>query len=118
MDAEKLRRIGADPTFIRLERQRARLAWTLTAVVFFAYMTFILVIAFAPAWFGRPVPGFTYMTLGIPVGISLILLGIITTGIYVWRANHHFDLRLSELLQHHDKPANDRPVSDALRDSQ
>ena len=77
--------------FRRLVRERARLAWALTAAMLAIFFGFILLVAFAPDFLGRPVaPGWT-MTLGIPIGVGVIVAGIGLTGIYVSRANRRFD---------------------------
>jgi uncharacterized membrane protein (DUF485 family) len=54
------------------------------------YFGYILLIAFEPAFLARPICGGT-TTVGIPLGLAVILAGIVLTGIYVWRANGRFD---------------------------
>ena len=60
------------------------------------YYSFILLIAFSPETLGQPI-GDGVMTVGIPVGISIILLCIILTGIYVKRANSEFDKLIDDI---------------------
>lgn len=55
-----------------------------------AYFGYVGLIAFDKAVLARPIGG-GITTVGIPVGIGLILLGILLTGIYVRRANREFD---------------------------
>jgi uncharacterized membrane protein (DUF485 family) len=55
------------------------------------YFGFILVIAFAPKLLGTPLFSGSVTTIGIPIGIGVILSAFILTGIYVKRANGEFD---------------------------
>ncbi len=96
MNQEIYARVGANPKFQLLVQQRSRLAWTLAAVMLGFYYAFILVIAFYPELLGKPL-GAGVMTLGIPVGVGLILLAFVLTGIYVYRANGAFDTLTQEI---------------------
>ena len=55
------------------------------------YVGFILLIAFAPGWLGTPLHAGTSVTRGIPIGIGVIVISFVLTGVYVWRANSEFD---------------------------
>ena len=65
------------------------------------YFSFILVIAFAPEVLGRPL-GSSSITLGIPVGIGIIVLAFALTGWYVHRANARFDILSEAIRRDHD----------------
>lgn len=62
------------------------------------YVGFILLIAFAPGWLGTPLHAGTSVTRGIPLGIGVIVISFILTGIYVWRANGEFDRLTKSVL--------------------
>ena len=94
---ERIERVRAHPTYRRLVRRRRRLAWTLTATMCTAYFGYVLLIAFDKALLARPIGGGA-MTLGIPIGFGLILLGIALTGLYVRIANREHDALLAEIL--------------------
>ena len=81
------RRIYADPDFHELERKRGRFSWLLASIVMLTYFSFILVIAFAPELFATPIIEGKTITWGIPVGLFVILLSFLLTGVYVYRAN-------------------------------
>jgi uncharacterized membrane protein (DUF485 family) len=98
MHQDSVDAITAHPRYRELIGARKRFAWTLTAIILFIYYGFILVIAFAPQWLGSPVAAGMTMTVGIPVGILIILSAFILTGIYVARANGQFD-RLTKEIQ-------------------
>ena len=94
---ERIERVRAHPTYRRLVRRRRRLAWTLTAIMCVAYFGYVLLIAFDKALLARPIGGGA-MTLGIPIGLGLIILGIALTALYVTVANREYDALLSEIL--------------------
>lgn len=85
-----LTRAQSDPEFERLVKARSKLAWTLSSIMMVIYFGFILMIAFAPAHLGRPI-GDGVTTIGIPIGLFVIIAAFLLTGIYVWRANSSFD---------------------------
>lgn len=76
--------------------RRSRFAWLLTASILTIYFGYILLIAFGRNLLAMPI-GDGVTTLGIPVGIGVILAGILLTGIYVRRANREFDPELEAL---------------------
>ncbi|MFA6700634.1 MAG: DUF485 domain-containing protein [Thiomicrospira sp.] len=90
MDQSMVNKIKAMPQFQQLVAERSRLAWTLSAIMLVAYYGFILLIAFKPEVFKIVVMG-QYTTLGFPLGVGLILLAFVLTGIYVRKANSDFD---------------------------
>ena len=88
--SEHLARIAADPRYEALVKKRSRLSWSLTIIMLVVFFGYILLIAFNKALLARPISdGAT--TLGIPMGIGVILLGIALTGVYVRQANREFD---------------------------
>lgn len=91
MKQEMVDRIKNDPDFLQLTRVRSKFAWTLTIVMLVIYFGFVLVIAFDPSLLGTPLSEGSVTTVGIPVGVGVILSAFILTGIYVRRANGEFD---------------------------
>lgn len=92
------RQIYANPRFQELVTKRNRFAWLLSAVMLGAYLAFILLIAFEPAILGVPLAANTVTTWGIPVGVGVIFMAFILTGVYVQRANGEFDRINQEIL--------------------
>ena len=76
-------RIESSAHFRELIEKRQRFA--------IIYVGFILLIAFAPGWLGTPLHAGTSVTRGIPIGIGVIVISFVLTGVYVWRANSEFD---------------------------
>jgi len=94
------RRIYADPEFHELEQKRGRFSWLLSAILLVSYFSFILIIAFAPHIFSVPIFEGSIITWGIPVGLSVILLSFLLTGIYILRANNEFDQLTKDIIEH------------------
>lgn len=98
MHADSVEAIKRHPLYGELVATRKRFAWILTILMLAIYYGFILVIAFAKEVLATPLgPGMT-MTLGIPVGVVIILSAFVLTGIYVVRANGQFD-RLTKAIK-------------------
>jgi len=87
---ELVHQIQADPRFRELVRRRARLAWSHTALMVVIYFGFILAIAYQKALLSQPLAG-GVTTIGIPLGIGVIVSAFVLTGIYVAKANSTFD---------------------------
>lgn len=96
-----LHRISEDPRYRAVVARRARFGWTLTIVMIAIFLGFLLLVAFDKALLGRPI-GDGATTLGIPIGLGVILAGIALTGVYVRRANRDFDPAIDALRQEYD----------------
>ncbi|MCE7796242.1 DUF485 domain-containing protein [Sphingobium sufflavum] len=92
--------VAADPRYAALVRQRSRLGWSLSALIFIAFVGYLLLIAFDKSLLATPI-GAGVTSLGIPVGLGLILLAIALTGVYVARANSDYDARMAAILKDH-----------------
>ena len=82
--------IRSEPLFRDLVERRTRFAWNLSIIMLVVYFGFIAIIAFAPWLLATPIAG-SVTTVGIPVGLLVIVSAFALTGIYVWRANSVFD---------------------------
>lgn len=91
MKKEMIEQIKNDPNYQELVSKRSKFAITLTIVMLVVYFAFILTIAFEPALLGTPLSSDTVTTVGIPVGMAVIVFAFILTGIYTKRANSEFD---------------------------
>lgn len=88
--------LALDARYIQLVRRRSRFGWSLTGIMLAIYFGYILLIAFRRDILAQPI-GAGVTSLGIPVGIGVILAGIALTAIYVRRANREFDPLLDAL---------------------
>lgn len=92
------RQILANPAYRQLKQKRGSFGWLLTAVMFAVYYGYILLIAFDKEFLAQKI-GNGVTTLGIPVGVGVILFTIVITGIYVRRANGEFDAMTQEIIR-------------------
>ncbi|MGK9173566.1 DUF485 domain-containing protein [Yokenella regensburgei] len=92
-------RIENNAHFRELVEKRQRFATILSLIMLVIYVSFILLIAFAPGWLGTPISDGSSITRGIPIGVGVILISFILTGVYVWRANGEFDRLNRAVLQ-------------------
>ena len=96
MDDETIARIEANPKFVELVSTRRAFAWTLTILMLVIYFGFIALVAFFPSAIGTVIGG--SITVGLVLGVFVILSAIALTGIYVMRANSHFDDMTSSIV--------------------
>ncbi|EGV30781.1 protein of unknown function DUF485 [Thiorhodococcus drewsii AZ1] len=99
MQQESVDAIKAHPRYQELVCSRKCFAWNLTFIILAIYYGFIMVIAFVPSWLGTPIAAGATTTIGIPVGVAIILAAFALTGIYVARANGRFDALTKEIRE-------------------
>ncbi len=86
----------ANPRFQALVKARARLGWTLTAVMLAIYYGFILLIAYDGSFLAQIVAG-SATSLGLVIGLGVLLSAFILVAVYVAVANTKFDAMTAEL---------------------
>jgi uncharacterized membrane protein (DUF485 family) len=91
MNKELVEKIKNNPDYQELVSKRSSFAITLSVLMLVVYFAFILTIAFNPSALGTPLSSDSVTTIGIPVGISVIIFAFVLTGIYTKRANGEFD---------------------------
>ncbi|EJH0233820.1 DUF485 domain-containing protein [Salmonella enterica] len=102
MNDQIYQRIEDSARFRELVEKRQRFATILSVIMLTVYISFILLIAFAPGWLGTPLHAGTSVTRGIPIGVGVIVISFVLPGIYIWRANGEFD-RLNNAVLHEVK---------------
>jgi uncharacterized membrane protein (DUF485 family) len=94
MDVSMVDRVVNHPKYQELKAKRTRFGLWLTVAMLVVYYGFILLVAFnKPLLATRLGEGVT--TLGMPLGLGVIVFTIVITAVYVRRANSEFD-RLSD----------------------
>jgi uncharacterized membrane protein (DUF485 family) len=90
MAAQGYEAIQRNPKYQELVRTRSAFGWTLTVVTLVIYLGFILLIGYEPRFLGIPM-GNSVMTLGLPIGLFVIVSAFVLVGIYVRKANAVYD---------------------------
>jgi uncharacterized membrane protein (DUF485 family) len=100
--SRQLASVANDPRYQALVARRSRFTWMLTSIMLAAFFGYILLIAFNKELLARPIGNGT-TSLGIPIGLGVIALAILLTGIYVRRANSDFDPMVRSIREDLDK---------------
>ena len=105
MTAAEIARIKTDPRFRELEQKRKVFSWTLCIIMLVAYFAFIFLVAFGGpssnvAWARSLVatPVWGVVTLAFPLGLGVIILAVVLTGVYVVKANGEYDELTRQLV--------------------
>jgi len=91
MTQELVNKIKNNPDYQKLVAIRTSFGIKLSISMLVVYFTYILTIAFNPAVLGTPISSDSVTTIGIPIGVAIILFAFTITGIYTKRANGEFD---------------------------
>ena len=91
-------KIQSNPKYLELRRKRSSFGWLLTLFMMVVYYGYIALIAFNKPFLARPI-GDGVTTIGIPIGLGVIVFTIVITAIYIRRANGEFDRLTAEILK-------------------
>ncbi len=91
MNKEFVEKIKNNSDYQELISKRSSFSIKLSISMLVVYFTFILTIAFNPSLLGTPLSSDAVTTIGIPIGIFIIVFAFVLTGIYTKRANGEFD---------------------------
>ena len=91
-------RVTANPKFLEFVAVRNRYSVIMTLVSAAAYYGFILLVAFEGPWLGTKLGAGMTTSIGVPIGVGVIVFTIILTWIYVRRANGEFDETNARLI--------------------
>jgi uncharacterized membrane protein (DUF485 family) len=98
MTADSAEAIKRHPLYGELVCKRKFFAYNLTLLMMAIYYGFILTVAFSPKLLAIPLSAGSVTTVGIPIGVAVIVSAFVLTGIYVSRANGEFD-RLTKAIR-------------------
>lgn len=90
MEMDLAQRIAGHPKYQELKAKRTSFGWVLTALMMVVYYGFIVLVAFNKSFLATKL-GSGVTTIGMPLGLGVIVFTIVITGIYVRRANSEFD---------------------------
>ena len=91
-------KIQRHPKYQELRARRNPLGVVLTILMLVVYFGYIGLIAFDKAFLAKPI-GAGVTTLGVPIGMGVILFTIAITVYYVRIANNKFDALTEEILK-------------------
>ncbi len=98
MNGTLTQRIADDPRYQELKSRRSRFGWWLTAAMMVVYYGFILLVAFDKPFLATRL-GAGVTTIGMPIGLGVIVFTIVITGIYVRRANKDYDALTEQIAK-------------------
>ena len=90
MQEDWIQRVVSNPKYQELKSKRSSFGWWLTLSMMVVYYGFILLVAYDKPLLATKI-GAGIITLGMPLGIGVLLFTIIITNLYVRRANSEFD---------------------------
>lgn len=99
MQPDVVRQVKSNPKYHDLVAKRSAFGWTLAVVMLVIYYGFILVIAYSPASLAAKIGAGATMSIGMPIGVVIIVSAFLLTGIYVARANSEFDRLTHEIVE-------------------
>jgi len=97
MTVDLAAQIKNHPKYQELTTKRSRYAWTLSILMLLVYYAFIMTIAFYPEFLATPIYEGSVISIGIPIGIAIILFSFLLAGLYVHKANGTYDVLLEEI---------------------
>jgi len=98
MESDLALRISQHPKYRELKAKRTSLGWWLTLAGMLSYYGFILLVAFNKPLLSQKIGG-GVTTLGMPLGVAVIVFTIIITWVYIRRANSEFDALTAEIVK-------------------
>jgi len=98
MSDPMVERVQRNPKYQQLKQARSRFGWTLAILMLIVYYGYIGLIAFDKEFLARPL-GTGVTTIGIPIGMAVIVFTVAIVGIYVRRANSEYDALTRDILE-------------------
>ena len=98
MSNDVVARIRANPKYQELRSKRSSFGWWLTLLMMVVYYGYIALIAWNKPFLSQPL-GSGVTTIGVPIGMGVIIFTVVITGIYVRRANGEYDRLTREILE-------------------
>jgi uncharacterized membrane protein (DUF485 family) len=99
MSQEIYRRIRENPKFQVFVKKRNNFSIVMSILMIIAYYGYILLIAFNKPFLATKLSDGGVTSIGIPIGLGVILFTIVITWIYVRRANSEFDTEADAIIR-------------------
>ncbi|MEB3753101.1 DUF485 domain-containing protein [Acinetobacter sp. MD2(2019)] len=107
MDDVQVDRILQNPKFKLMVSKKSTLSWTLTLIMLFAYVGFMLLVGYNKEFLMTTISD-SVVTVGIPLGLSIIVLSFVLCGVYSYFANHKLDPLTHEAMKEVEAIANEK----------
>jgi uncharacterized membrane protein (DUF485 family) len=98
LQADLTARITRNPKYQLLKTTRSRFGWWLALAMIVVYYGFILLVAFDKSFLATRL-GEGVTTIGMPIGLGIIIFTVAITTIYVRRANSEFDALTEQIAK-------------------
>jgi len=98
MEDTLVAKVTANPKYQELKAKRTSFGWWLSLAGMIAYYGFILLVAYDKPLLAQKL-GSGVTTVGMPLGVAVIVFTIIITWIYVRRANTEFDALTEQIVK-------------------
>lgn len=95
--------IASDPKFLKFVAKRNTYSIIMTILGALAYYGFILLVAYNPAFLAQKLGAGMTASVGVPLGVGVIVFTIIITWIFVRRSNTEFDEEAAAILKEASK---------------
>ena len=102
-DEDIVERIQKNPKFFAFVRMRNNYSYVLSALMLIVYFGYILLVAFDKKFLATKMAAGAVTSIGIPMGVGVLVFTIVITAIYVRRANSEFDDIKDEIVKEASK---------------
>lgn len=99
MASSTTERIRANPKFLEMVSTRNNYSIVMTIMMMVVYFGYILLIAFNKPFLATKLSAGAVTSVGIPMGLGVLVFTIIITAIYVRKANTEFDALKEEVIK-------------------
>ena len=107
MDERQVERILQNPKFKQMVSKKSALSWTLTGIMLFVYVGFMLLVGYNKEFLMSSFSG-CVTTWGIPLGLSIIVLSFVLCGVYSYVANKILDPLTQDAMKEVEAIANEK----------
>jgi uncharacterized membrane protein (DUF485 family) len=99
MAQDTYERIRSNPKFQAFVDKRNKYSIIMSILMIIAYYGYILLIAFDKPFLATKISAGAVTSIGIPMGVGVIVFTIVLTWIYVRRANSEFDVESEAIIK-------------------
>ncbi len=103
MAADLYAKIRANPKYQQFVSTRSNYSIIMSILGALAYYGFILLVAYDKEFLAKKMGAGAITSIGIPIGVSVIVFTIVITWIYVRRANSEFDETTAAIIKEAQK---------------